>query len=349
MCLSRSLTRFTTSNIDGAEDDYVIFTRTCLNRLLPPDIKSVLKRLDPDELDDFEEEEFNILEEVTDSINSLYSLLPYIEDWRNTYQQEVRIPEARQIWLKVPTMAGNDKHRGDHNSFVTGFFLDIEREKFRSTFSGDDLYKCLQFPILPDIEYLEEGRTYNALCRLCQQPVDFSTATDVEAEWREHVLRDLRPFVCLESSCSSPVDPRRFPSLEDWAAHDACYHPRTVVSHYKCPKPCGELFYSVNEFEDHLLSGHLQGKTDLTAAELENLINRCIERRPGEDDASKTKILDAVRVHRGERMVKGALAVLPQHVMKPRPKSSLVEQLRRRAEKIGTRSGNSKASFTSHE
>lgn len=75
---------------------------------------------------------------------------------------------------------------------------------------------------------------------------------------RTHVLRDLRPYVCMYNDCSTPE--QLFSTRMAWLSHEASVHRRL----WECRKHA-EQFDSLSEIENHFRKQHseLQSQTDI--------------------------------------------------------------------------------------
>ncbi|KAH6616215.1 hypothetical protein B0J18DRAFT_373659, partial [Chaetomium sp. MPI-SDFR-AT-0129] len=100
----------------------------------------------------------------------------------------------------------------------------------------------LRVPPLP-----EESSDGPFQCPYCRTIVSINTRHD----WKKHVFRDLRPYVCLYSSCTTPE--QQYLRRSDWIEHMNRHHWRT----WRCPY--GSLcdgFGSVRDFEEHVKGKH---------------------------------------------------------------------------------------------
>ena len=84
-------------------------------------------------------------------------------------------------------------------------------------------------------------------CPYCRMIVSINTRHD----WKKHVFRDLRPYVCLSSSCTMPE--QQHLRRSDWIEHMKRHHWRT----WRCPYGglCGD-FRSARDFEEHVKGKH---------------------------------------------------------------------------------------------
>jgi hypothetical protein len=96
----------------------------------------------------------------------------------------------------------------------------------------------------------------------------------VPSQREDHVLQELRPYICLDMDC--PLGDVRFPSLEDWERHEVEYHTLRQTVNYTCPPPCGEMYAGADRFREHLLFHHLEGRTSLSSADLDDITHRCV-------------------------------------------------------------------------
>ncbi|KAH6623812.1 hypothetical protein F5144DRAFT_584383 [Chaetomium tenue] len=84
-------------------------------------------------------------------------------------------------------------------------------------------------------------------CPYCRMIVSINTRYD----WKKHVFRDLRPYVCLSSSCTTPE--QQYLRRSDWIEHMNRHHWRT----WRCPYGglCDD-FHSARDFEEHVKGKH---------------------------------------------------------------------------------------------
>jgi hypothetical protein len=83
-------------------------------------------------------------------------------------------------------------------------------------------------------------------CPYCCMIVSINT----RHEWKKHVFRDLRPYVCLSPSCTTPE--QQYLRRSDWMEHMKRDHWRI----WQCPFGCLDTFHSAREFEQHVSGAH---------------------------------------------------------------------------------------------
>ncbi|SCV26959.1 uncharacterized protein FFB14_01312 [Fusarium fujikuroi] len=96
-------------------------------------------------------------------------------------------------------------------------------------------------------------------CPCCQQMIRVLSTKD----WKKHVYRDLRPYICLEHDCSAPH--HRYARQKDWIHHVLEEHWRI----YACPFGCNLGFTSRNGCRDHLSQKHVDQRH---LSEIEDLV-----------------------------------------------------------------------------
>jgi hypothetical protein len=84
-------------------------------------------------------------------------------------------------------------------------------------------------------------------CPYCRTIVSINTRHD----WKKHVFRDLRPYVCLSNTCTTPE--QQHLRRSDWIEHMNRHHWRT----WRCPygSLCDD-FRSARDFEEHVQEKH---------------------------------------------------------------------------------------------
>ncbi|KAK3296434.1 uncharacterized protein B0H64DRAFT_170265 [Chaetomium fimeti] len=83
-------------------------------------------------------------------------------------------------------------------------------------------------------------------CPFCCMIVSIHTRYD----WKKHVFRDLRPYICLSSSCATAE--QQYLRRSDWIDHMKQDHWRT----WSCPFNCLPPFHSKLEFGAHIKEAH---------------------------------------------------------------------------------------------
>ncbi|KAH7121852.1 hypothetical protein B0J13DRAFT_567358 [Dactylonectria estremocensis] len=83
-------------------------------------------------------------------------------------------------------------------------------------------------------------------CPFCHMIVSIETRHD----WKKHVFRDLRPYVCLSKTCQTPD--QQFSHRGDWSKHMTKEHWITWQCSFGCP---GD-FHTVEDFRKHTKTSH---------------------------------------------------------------------------------------------
>ncbi|RPA83855.1 hypothetical protein BJ508DRAFT_413188 [Ascobolus immersus RN42] len=171
-----------------------------------------------------------------------------------------------------------------------------------------------------------EGRPYKPfICPYCRavQEITPSTPHKEEQQWRQHVLRDLEPYICTFSSCGLDM----FHSQYAWFDHELLNH----RSQWGCRKCLGH-FYSADQFQSHILVCQLGGDSSISKSLLSRITEQA--KRPVDkiraDDCPfcddwatpptgfdpKAEVLfvtvNQYRKHVGQHMQKLALFALPR-------------------------------------
>jgi hypothetical protein len=98
-------------------------------------------------------------------------------------------------------------------------------------------------------------------CPYCCMIVSITT----RHEWKKHVFRDLRPYVCLSSSCTTPE--QQYLRRSDWMDHMRRDHWRI----WRCHFGCADTFHSAREFEQHVRGAHPSWEPSRNLATLQRL------------------------------------------------------------------------------
>ncbi|KAH7121456.1 hypothetical protein EDB81DRAFT_229486 [Dactylonectria macrodidyma] len=85
-------------------------------------------------------------------------------------------------------------------------------------------------------------------CPFCHMIVSIETRHD----WKKHVFRDLRPYVCLSKTCQTPD--QQFSRRGDWSRHMIKEHWIT----WQCSFGCSGDFHNVEDFRKHTKTSHAQ-------------------------------------------------------------------------------------------
>ena len=98
--------------------------------------------------------------------------------------------------------------------------------------------------------YLPERATFGRpfTCLTCDTLVKIG---NIE-EWKVHMYKDMRAYVCTDSNCFTPA--RLFKHRDEWFEHELQKHRKV----WRCKDHCGETFVSGTAFAQHL-----SGKLDI--------------------------------------------------------------------------------------
>ncbi|KAI1317442.1 hypothetical protein F5Y16DRAFT_392754 [Xylariaceae sp. FL0255] len=100
----------------------------------------------------------------------------------------------------------------------------------------------LKMPSLP-----EEASQGPFECPFCYMIISVTTTI----QWKKHVNADLRPYICLETECSTPE--QQYSRRHEWLDHLNQKHWQV----FKCPYSClSENFGSPRELEQHIRQSH---------------------------------------------------------------------------------------------
>ncbi|KAK9771983.1 putative C2H2-type domain-containing protein [Seiridium cardinale] len=100
---------------------------------------------------------------------------------------------------------------------------------------------------VPEFALISAGRdTFE--CPFCHMILD-SEPMQYRQNWKRHVFRDLRPYICTYQACATPY--RMFATRYDWVYHESQLHRRQ----WSCQK-CSAAFDSKEKFQGHLEQSH---------------------------------------------------------------------------------------------
>ncbi|KAF2455839.1 hypothetical protein BDY21DRAFT_61825 [Lineolata rhizophorae] len=154
---------------------------------------------------------------------------------------EIKCPANRAPTILSNTTAtdlGNAKFERDVESTIP------------STVASSTMSFRHSFSIPPPPKSAKNGLEFEChYCSLILPPQDAHTV-----RWKQHVWRDLEPYVCLFKDCSTPL--RLFKDRSDWTKHMLSH---TAV-HWRCSAPVHqqETFSSEESYEAHMRSVHGQ-------------------------------------------------------------------------------------------
>ncbi|KAE8447646.1 hypothetical protein EG329_010617 [Mollisiaceae sp. DMI_Dod_QoI] len=119
------------------------------------------------------------------------------------------------------------------------------------------------YPRVPSTKQNSSG----ALCPLCSEPLESSSLT--LKGWRDHVDRDIEPYVCISEECKEPL--QFFAHFRDWKEHMQRMHTlnwaqiiHTTTWYCDSNHPC-EYFDRKDSFMQHLSAKHTLTRAQLLA------------------------------------------------------------------------------------
>ena len=125
---------------------------------------------------------------------------------------------------------------------------------------------------------------------------------------REHIFRDLRPYMCTYIDC--PSGDQLYDSWKDWASHERWTHNKI----WRCTEHSTKAFSSRLEFEQHLTQMHAQKRGWM---ELNNIVSagETVSTLPDHDCPfclHTADSLDALQNHIATHLQRVALFALPR-------------------------------------
>lgn len=109
-----------------------------------------------------------------------------------------------------------------------------------------------------------EGQPFD--CEICYRRI---TNVKGNRKWKQHVMQDLRPYVCTYGGCR--IQDVMFASRREWFEHEMTVHYITYV----CIPPCQEVFASYVEFYRHLKDAHSSSISDQQVEHIAALRKTC--------------------------------------------------------------------------
>ncbi|KAI3342035.1 hypothetical protein F4824DRAFT_271959 [Ustulina deusta] len=131
---------------------------------------------------------------------------------------------------------------------------------------------------------------------------------DVRENWKRHVFRDLRPYICTFPDCLDPE--RLFLTRHDWIYHEMQIHRRQWIC-----QPCSRQYLSKSEMTEHLRRVHNPSIKDRELTSLLEMSERPIDEAHVDNcpfchgSMSTKRLLD----HMAGHMEELALFSLPQN------------------------------------
>ncbi|KAK9424910.1 putative C2H2-type domain-containing protein [Seiridium unicorne] len=131
----------------------------------------------------------------------------------------------------------------------SAIYMDAMEPDTRATTYAPSMINDVAQPTIrvPEFALISAGRdTFE--CPLCHMILD-SEPMQYRQNWKRHVFRDLRPYICTYQACATPY--RMFATRYDWVYHESQLHRRQ----WNCQK-CSAAFDSKEEFQGHLEQSH---------------------------------------------------------------------------------------------
>lgn len=162
----------------------------------------------------------------------------------------------------------------------------------------------LRIPDMPKVDSIFGQTSFE--CPYCRAQLDVQTMQKQEL-WKEHVFRDLRPYVCTYEDC--PNAEKLYVTRHDWTYHGRQLHQRSWI----CGNKCNCKFSSPHLFKEHMLECHLG---TFAEPQLPILIDMC--ERPADPDerascplCGEQATLRTIQAHVASHLEDIALFVLP--------------------------------------
>ena len=283
---------------------------------LPSKVKTIHSRLYPpgSSHSDYTESDLELnLEAITDSIDSLYSLLPYIDDLQSEYEESklggdqafdsltqeyqryitqrewkldrdfvARLAQLNaqrhqriRVWVDqpVPLPPTNTSQPTVSKTSGTSFAESSLFDKAETAYSASSVASTT-----PDkgerIRYPKPPLpVFPSTSACCTICHDATADVSTPRKWRAHVRADLEPYICMEPKC--PVEDAQFKSVRDWQQHDKECH-RNIISYF-CVHPCTKVFSEEEDLQTHILKDHLKGESLLSPSSLGDVVARCAQ------------------------------------------------------------------------
>ncbi|KAI8627280.1 hypothetical protein F5Y19DRAFT_443795 [Xylariaceae sp. FL1651] len=129
-----------------------------------------------------------------------------------------------------------------------------DNEVARTTYEPSLVGGSSRFKIrIPDVPLVANGQKI-LTCPFCYTTLE-AEAMKNRDNWKRHVFRDLRPYLCTAESCSDPD--RQYATRYDWIYHETQMHHRQ----WECPE-CSKVFQSKTAFNAHISHDHGQRWTE---------------------------------------------------------------------------------------
>ncbi|KAJ3578723.1 hypothetical protein NPX13_g1842 [Xylaria arbuscula] len=118
---------------------------------------------------------------------------------------------------------------------------------------------------VPDLPAQDESKT-SLECPYCHMSLALNEMKD-RNNWKRHVFRDLRPYICTFSDCLDPD--RLFATRRDWVYHEMQLHRRQWIC-----QQCACGYASKSEITNHIRRNHQFNITDRELAILLDMSER---------------------------------------------------------------------------
>ncbi|KAI3337090.1 hypothetical protein HD806DRAFT_26742 [Xylariaceae sp. AK1471] len=141
--------------------------------------------------------------------------------------------------------------------------IEIMRTVYAPSVVGN--YRTVRVPDIPQVNALESSLE----CPYCHM-ILAAEEMKVRLNWKRHVFRDLRPYICTFPDCSGPD--RLFTTRHDWIYHEMQLHRRQWVC-----QSCDCGYVSKKEMTEHLRRVHGPSMKDRELVTLLEMSERPID------------------------------------------------------------------------
>ncbi|KAI9801735.1 MAG: hypothetical protein M1825_003107 [Sarcosagium campestre] len=193
------------------------------------------------------------------------------------------------------------------------FIRDIDQETVYSSAcsvgeGGMEVRDALRFPV-PPVKDLGEGVTFT--CSICGK---IATKIEDKRQWRNHVIRDLKPYLCTFEECKEST--ATFQSRREYFKHEMHVHGKTKV--WRCKFGCDIAFNDAGLMKSHLETIHGIAKDQNTGELLELCQDWDVQMLSGTscllcNDPIEEGGLSYAR-HMGRHLIQIALSSIPRHL-----------------------------------
>ncbi|KAI8631542.1 hypothetical protein F5Y19DRAFT_493418 [Xylariaceae sp. FL1651] len=159
------------------------------------------------------------------------------------------VPLARRVFGDVPKFGELDEDERSETGFSQTSFATTAPDTER-----------LRIPPLP-----KKSHDGPFECPFCFMLILVSSTH----QWKKHVLRDLRPYICLAENC--PAANTEYGRRHDWMSHMLQKHWKS----WACPLECGLDYVTETDLRQHVIRVH----KSVTEMELDAMVARCSRSR----------------------------------------------------------------------